>query len=907
MKKAIFIGIDGAQLEKYLLLGLQDQAQTINNLDIVESFTGGILGTASEQVTSSGPSWSTLLTGVWVDQHGIPSNNNLPINPEVDSIFEYVDDNIEDAKIASIINWSPINTGHFAREMGFLDQPAMVDFEANGLSDDDVAATVADLVLTESPDFTFVHLDNVDGVGHSVGFSEAYNEALTAADGQVEVILDAVEQRTAANTDEDWLVLVSTDHGRNPTSGTDHGGQSDSERRTFIAANQELGLFSDPVPATSVVPTLLDHLGIPFELSAEGLESGSVLEGAPDPIPPFIESLVGPVDDAVRVPVDADLVIRFSEAIQAGMGQILIRQSSDDSEVEAVEATSPRVAITEDTVTVDLVNDLLPDTSYYVEIESGAFTDGTNPFTGIADSSTWNFTTETDILPPAIASLTPANNTIEVAPDSNLTLKFSEAVLAGRGNVFIKQASDDSIVETIDISSGQVAIADDTLTIDPASDLAPGVEYYVEIEAGALRDTASITTVYTEDFEDLSLTPFVSETESGGDGTDFTTAPPAGWSQDNSTTPTGGPVEFFGWTFLDKNSWTTSAGDQRRSEFTKGLGTVMVADPDEYDDGATGIDPDLYNAFISTPDIDLSAIEAGSAALTFDSSWRPEDNQKANLTVSFDGGEAIELFQWTSDPSDPNFKADNSVNESLTIDLDNPERASSMVLNFGVFEAGNDWWWAVDNLVVQGNASDDAASGNAFPGISDDSTWRFTTAGAESNENILNGTSDNNVLNGSLGNDQIFGGAGDDILRGDQDSRSSQGNAGGNDLIRGGAGNDRIGGKGGNDRLFGDAGDDQIWGDDGDDLLRGGLGNDTLTGDDFSGGQGADTFVLAAGEGMDTIVDFEMGVDFIGLADGLSFGSLTFSNNSISLNDEVLATLGGIDTTILTEASFVAV
>ncbi|MEL7054390.1 MAG: hypothetical protein AAGM45_21790 [Cyanobacteria bacterium J06588_5] len=98
------------------------------------------------------------------------------------------------------------------------------------------------------------------------------------------------------------------------------------------------------------------------------------------------------------------------------------------------------------------------------------------------------------------------------------------------------------------------------------------------------------------------------------------------------------------------------------------------------------------------------------------------------------------------------------------------------------------------------------------------------------------------------------------MLRGDRNSRDAQtGEAGGDDLIYGGAGNDRIGGKSGNDRLFGDAGDDQIWGDDGDDLIHGGLGNDTLTGDNFSGGQGADTFVLAIGEGTDTITDFEIG------------------------------------------------
>ncbi|NEQ52542.1 MAG: phytase [Leptolyngbya sp. SIO3F4] len=142
--------------------------------------------------------------------------------------------------------------------------------------------------------------------------------------------------------------------------------------------------------------------------------------------------------------------------------------------------------------------------------------------------------------------------------------------------------------------------------------------------------------------------------------------------------------------------------------------------------------------------------------------------------------------------------------------------------------------------------------------------------GSEADDELVNGDDDgklagldgNDLLAGALGNDVILGGEGDDVLRGDRNSRSAQtGEAGGDDLIYGGGGDDRIGGKSGNDSLFGDAGNDQIWGDDGDDLLRGGLGNDTLTGDNDSGGSGIDTFVLAIGEGTDTIVDFEVGLD----------------------------------------------
>ncbi|MGF1480786.1 MAG: alkaline phosphatase [Cyanophyceae cyanobacterium] len=173
-------------------------------------------------------------------------------------------------------------------------------------------------------------------------------------------------------------------------------------------------------------------------------------------------------------------------------------------------------------------------------------------------------------------------------------------------------------------------------------------------------------------------------------------------------------------------------------------------------------------------------------------------------------------------------------------------------------------------------------------------------------EETLEGLAGNDTVAGGLGDDEIFGNEGDDVLRGDLNSRSPQVGIGGDDTIFGGAGDDRLGGKGGDDELFGDAGDDSLFGDDGDDLLNGGEGNDILQGDDFSGGEGSDTFVLAAGAGTDTIVDFEVGTDLIGL-DGLEFGDLSFSGSTISLGEEDLAVVQSVDVTSLGADAFAVV
>ena len=52
-----------------------------------------------------------------------------------------------------------------------------------------------------------------------------------------------------------------------------------------------------------------------------------------------------------------------------------------------------------------------------------------------------------------------------------------------------------------------------------------------------------------------------------------------------------------------------------------------------------------------------------------------------------------------SDSSSPNYH-DHAPNETVLVDLANPAGASELVIKFGMFDAGNDWWWAIDNVVV---------------------------------------------------------------------------------------------------------------------------------------------------------------------------------------------------------------
>ena len=120
--------------------------------------------------------------------------------------------------------------------------------------------------------------------------------------------------------------------------------------------------------------------------------------GVADTTAPTIATL-SPADDATDVAVEANLVATFDENIQKGTGNITLKKTADNSEVETFDvATSPRITVSGATLTIDPTANLALATGYYVQIDPTAIQDlSGNSFVGIADSTTWNFTTTSSI------------------------------------------------------------------------------------------------------------------------------------------------------------------------------------------------------------------------------------------------------------------------------------------------------------------------------------------------------------------------------------------------------------------------------------------------------------------------------------------------------------------------------
>lgn len=222
-----------------------------------------------------------------------------------------------------------------------------------------------------------------------------------------------------------------------------------------------------------------------------------------------------------------------------------------------------------------------------------------------------------------------------------------------------------------------------------------------------------------------------------------------------------------------------------------------------------------------------------------------------------------------------------------------------------------------DNIVY--NVNDAAGTHTINMGDGDNVVWM--TAGSSdvtvgNGNNIIGLGAGDDVVNAGNGNNQISlidpdtitdadPNGNDIITTGDGDDEIFLGN--GNNTIDAGDGANVISVRGGTNDILTGSGNDQIYGGIGDDLINPGTGNNTVFGD-----AGVDTFVLADGVGITTVLDFDVTTDKLG---GFAFADVTLtqgtgaeaSNTFVenATTNDIMAKLLFVTATDVTAANFV--
>ena len=232
-----------------------------------------------------------------------------------------------------------------------------------------------------------------------------------------------------------------------------------------------------------------------FMLVGDALGRGMIdllAAATPDTLAPFITGL-SPLDNATDLAANTNLVITFNEAIATGTGNITIRNLTDATQSTISITDSSQVSIDGAFLTINPAADLAGGKSHAVRIDAGALKDlSNNAFAGISDDTTWNFTTVApDLTPPAVVTLSPADNAGGVPVGANLGVTFSEPVVLGSGKITIRNLSN-STQRTIPVTdASQVSLNGTVLSVNPSANLAGNSNLAIRIDAGVVKDLSN--------------------------------------------------------------------------------------------------------------------------------------------------------------------------------------------------------------------------------------------------------------------------------------------------------------------------------------------------------------------------------------------------------------------------------
>jgi len=217
-----------------------------------------------------------------------------------------------------------------------------------------------------------------------------------------------------------------------------------------------------------------------------------------------------PWDGFAEFQIDGNIELNFNEAVRAGSGDIVISNGSDTrtisvNDVSQVSFNSSKYG---NSVTINPIADLIPNTTYNIQMAAGVIEDmAGNDYAGISDPTTLNFTTISS--DPLLNWSNPWDETT-FKIDGDIQLYFNEAVRAGSGNIVISNGSDTRTISVTDAS--QVTFDGyGSVIINPTADLILGSDYNIQIASGAIEDMNGYTYAGIADPTTLNFTTISSD------------------------------------------------------------------------------------------------------------------------------------------------------------------------------------------------------------------------------------------------------------------------------------------------------------------------------------------------------------------------------------------------------------
>ncbi len=278
-KKSVFIILDGIPADVIEKV----ETPVLDMISAQGGYThasqGGIKDSYNQSPTISAVGYNHVLTGTWSNKHNVWDNDIKAPNYHYWNIFRIAKTTNPKLTTAIFSSWTDNRTkliGENLPEAGGID----IDYTYDGLEldtvrfphtkdrkfmlaiDEQISTEAGRYILEKGPDLSWVYLEYTDDMGHMYGDSPEFTDAVQKADAQVGRIWNALQQRMK-NYNEEWMIVVTTDHGRDAQTGKNHGGQSDRERNAWIVTNVKPlnKQFSQPA-VVDIAPSILRFMNI---------------------------------------------------------------------------------------------------------------------------------------------------------------------------------------------------------------------------------------------------------------------------------------------------------------------------------------------------------------------------------------------------------------------------------------------------------------------------------------------------------------------------------------------------------------------------------------------------------------------------------------------------------------------